>query len=45
MLFVTGNRAGAVTEWRRALELDPHIPGLRERMERIAAEIPAPATP
>ena len=32
MLIVTGDRAAGLAEWRRALELDPNIPGLRERL-------------
>lgn len=34
ILMETGDRAGANASWRRALELDPGFPGLRDRLER-----------
>lgn len=33
-LLVTGDRAGGLAEWRRALQLDPNLPGLRERLDQ-----------
>jgi Flp pilus assembly protein TadD len=32
LLIRTGDRAAGLAEWRRALELDPNFPGLREQM-------------
>jgi tetratricopeptide (TPR) repeat protein len=32
LLILTGNRAAGLAEWRRALELDPNLPGLREQL-------------
>jgi tetratricopeptide (TPR) repeat protein len=32
LLLLTGDRAAALAEWRRALDLDPNIPGLREQL-------------
>ena len=32
LLIRTGDRAAGLAEWRRALQLDPNLPGLREQM-------------
>lgn len=34
MLLLTGDRAAGLLAWRRALELDPALPGLRERLRQ-----------
>jgi tetratricopeptide (TPR) repeat protein len=34
LLILTGNRAAGLAEWRRALELNPDFPGLRERLRQ-----------
>jgi protein O-mannosyl-transferase len=36
LLMHEGDRAGGIAEWRRALEIDPNIPGLRERLTQAA---------
>jgi tetratricopeptide (TPR) repeat protein len=33
LLANEGNRAASMAEWRRAFELDPNFPGLRERLQ------------
>jgi Flp pilus assembly protein TadD len=38
LLIRTGDRAGGLAEWRRAFELDPKLPGLRERLEQAASK-------
>ena len=35
MLILTGDREGGRAAWKRALELDPGFPGLRERLQRL----------
>jgi Flp pilus assembly protein TadD len=32
LLIRAGDRAAGLAEWRRALELNPNFPGLREQM-------------
>ncbi len=32
LLIQAGDRAGGIAQWRRALELNPNIPGLRDRL-------------
>jgi protein O-GlcNAc transferase len=34
LLIHAGDRAGGIAEWRRALELNPNIPGLRDRLRQ-----------
>ena len=34
LLIRTGDRAAGLAEWRRALALDPHLPGLREQLRQ-----------
>jgi tetratricopeptide (TPR) repeat protein len=34
LLIHAGDHAGGVAEWRRALELNPNIPGLRDRLQQ-----------
>jgi protein O-mannosyl-transferase len=34
-LVYVGNRSGGIAEWRRALELDPDFPGLREQLRQM----------
>jgi Flp pilus assembly protein TadD len=34
LLLRTGDRVRGLAEWRRALELAPNYPGLREQLER-----------
>jgi Flp pilus assembly protein TadD len=34
LLIRAGDRAGGIAEWRRALELDPNLPGLREQLRQ-----------
>ena len=34
LLLQAGDRTGGLAEWRRALELNPNLPGLRERLEQ-----------
>ena len=36
MLILDGDRAAGLAEWRRALELDPNYPGLRERLMKAS---------
>jgi len=36
MLILDGDRAAGLAEWRRALELDPKFPGLRERLMKAS---------
>lgn len=38
LLIGAGQRADGIAEWRRALQLDPHLPGLRERLQQVEAE-------
>ncbi len=33
----TGDRAGGLARWKRALEIDPNYPGLREQMRQASA--------
>lgn len=35
MLVLTGDREGGRAEWKRALEIDPEFPGLRERLRQL----------
>lgn len=35
LLIYRGEREGGAAEWRRALELDPAFPGLREQLRRL----------
>jgi Flp pilus assembly protein TadD len=34
LLIRAGDRAGGIAEWRRALELNPNIPGLHDRLQQ-----------
>jgi Flp pilus assembly protein TadD len=34
LLIHAGDHAGGIAEWRRALELNPNIPGLRDRLQQ-----------
>ncbi len=34
LLIATGDRAGGLAEWRRALELNPNLPKLRDRLQQ-----------
>ena len=34
MLILTGDREGGIASWKRALEIDPDFPGLRERLRQ-----------
>ena len=36
LLIHGGDRVGGIAQWRRALEIDPNIPGLRERIAQEA---------
>ncbi len=36
LLLHEGDRAGALAQWHRALELDPNLPGLRDEFRRVA---------
>ncbi|HTT55587.1 MAG TPA: tetratricopeptide repeat protein [Opitutaceae bacterium] len=38
VLLLTGDRAGAVAQWRRAYELDPGYPGLRELLSNAGRQ-------
>ncbi len=40
LLIYTGDRAGGLAEWRRALELNPNLPGLREQLARATSQNP-----
>lgn len=35
MLYLSGDRDGGIASWKRALEIDPDFPGLRERLRRL----------
>jgi len=38
VLLLTGDHAGAVAQWRRAYELDPGYPGLRELLSNAGRQ-------
>jgi tetratricopeptide (TPR) repeat protein len=38
VLIQTGDRPGGLAEWRRALELNPDYPGLREQVRKLPGE-------
>lgn len=40
LLNSSGERTEGIAEWKRALQLDPHLPGLHERLKQVEAEGP-----
>jgi tetratricopeptide (TPR) repeat protein len=38
MLILQGHRAAAISAWKRALEIEPEFPGLRERLHQMEKE-------